>query len=45
MGSYRNYKLRIKEDEDTEGYLEILDKIIEVLENKGLIEYDIGGLV
>ena len=43
MGSYRNYKLRIKEDVDTEGYLEILDKIIEVLEKDGFIEYDIGG--
>jgi len=39
MGSYRNYKFRIRECADTEAYLEMLDNFIKVLEREGVIEY------
>lgn len=41
MGLYRNYKFRIRECDDTNGYLLVLDALIDVLDKKGLIRYDL----
>lgn len=38
MGDYRCYKFRIREEEMSKGYLEILDALINAMDNIGLLD-------
>jgi len=41
MAIYRTYKFKIRESEDSKPFLKILDTIIKVMKEKGLIKIEI----